>query len=80
MILLRHRHVGGFNVRSALETGGSTSGSKLQFGVDGGAGLGLKVGSLEAFVEARVQNVYTDRGAIDTKSIRSVPVTFGVLF
>jgi hypothetical protein len=58
--------------------GGSTSATK--FGIDGGAGLALRIGRLEAFIEGRVQNVYTDAGVVDGKSIRSVPVTFGILF
>jgi opacity protein-like surface antigen len=73
--------VGGFNLKNELETSaGTTSTSKMEFGVDGGAGLRLKLGRLEAFAEGRVQNVYTDKGVIDTKSITSIPVTFGILF
>ena len=54
--------------------------TSMRFGIDGGAGLAFKLGRLEAFVEGRVQNVYTESGVIDTKTIRSVPVTFGILF
>lgn len=73
--------LGAFNVRDRLESGADASTqSDLRFGIDGGAGLGLRFGRLEGFIEARIQNVYTDQGAIETKSIRSVPVTFGLLF
>jgi opacity protein-like surface antigen len=72
--------IGAFNVRQEIEglAGGSTSSTR--FGIDGGGGLALTIGRLEAFVEGRVQNVYTDEGVIDSSSIRSVPVTFGILF
>jgi len=73
--------VGAFNLKDELETvSGTTSTTNTHFGVDGGAGLRLKLGRVEAFAEGRVQNVYTDKGVIDTKSITSIPVTFGILF
>ncbi len=74
--------LGGFDVRSLMTaTAGATpSTSQLKFGIDGGAGLALKIGRLDAFIEGHLQNVYTDRGLIDTKSIQAVPVSFGVLF
>jgi len=73
--------LGAFNVKDEIATAGATaSASTTKFGIDGGGGLALKLGRLEAFVEGRVQNVYTDHGAVAAKSIRSIPVTFGVLF
>jgi len=77
--------VGAFNVKDSFEAaaaGGTVtpSDSKLRFGIDGGAGLTLKLGRLEAFAEGRVQNVYTDQGAINPKNIQSIPVTFGIIF
>ena len=75
--------VGGFHISDELVTGGTAqveSTSSTRFGIDGGAGLALRIGRLEGFVEARLQNVYTEVGVIDTKTIRSVPVTFGILF
>jgi hypothetical protein len=54
--------------------------SAIKFGIDGGAGVRLKFGRLEAFVEGKVQNVYTDQGVIDKKTITSIPVAFGILF
>ena len=58
----------------------TTPTSQLKFGIDGGAGLALKIGRLYAFIEGHLQNVYTQRGLIDAKSIQAVPVSFGVLF
>jgi opacity protein-like surface antigen len=73
--------LGAFNVKDEFTTAGtSASSSTTKFGIDGGGGLALRLGRLEAFVEGRVQNIYTDQGAIDTKSIRAIPVTFGILF
>lgn len=74
--------IGGFNVTNMLtaSSGASTSRSQFNFGVDGGAGISVALGRLSAFVEGRVQNVYTQHGAIDLKSIQSVPVSFGILF
>lgn len=73
--------LGGFDVRNALTAAaGGTSVSQLRFGLDGGAGLALKIGRLDAFVEGHLQNVYTQRGLIDARSIQAVPVSFGVLF
>lgn len=76
--------VGAFDLEdsftAAASAGAAPSTSSIRFGVDGGGGLGLKLGRLEAFVEGRVQNIYTDEGAIDAKSIQSIPVSFGILF
>jgi hypothetical protein len=73
--------VGAFNLKETLEAAsGETSTSDLRFGIDGGGGFTLKLGRLEAFVEGRIQNVYTEEGAIDTKRIRAIPVTFGIVF
>jgi hypothetical protein len=42
--------------------------------------LNLKLGAISAYVEGRVDNVYTEAGMIDSNSIQVVPVTFGVTF
>ena len=73
--------VGGFNVTNMLTANGqSTSTSQFNWGLDGGAGLAISIGRLSAFVEGRVQNVYTQKGMADLKSIQSVPVSFGIMF
>lgn len=74
--------VGGFNVTNMLtpSSGPSTSTSQFNWGLDGGAGLAISIGRLSAFVEGRVQNVYTPKGMTNLKSIQSVPVSFGILF
>lgn len=73
--------LGGFDVRN-LMTAAAAAGSanQLKFGIDGGVGLALRLGRLDAFVEGHLQNVYTQRGLIDARSIQAVPVSFGVLF
>jgi opacity protein-like surface antigen len=74
--------VGGFNVTQSLEgaSTASTSESQFKFGIDGGAGVALQLGRISAFVEGKIQNIYTEAGAIDAKSIKAVPVSFGILF
>ncbi len=73
--------LGGFDVRNVLTAAaGANSVSQLKFGIDGGVGLALRLGRLDAFVEGHVQNVYTQHGLIDARSIQAVPVSFGVLF
>lgn len=73
--------LGGFDVTNMMAAAAGTSSvSQLRFGIDGGAGLALRIGRLDAFVEGHLQNVYTERGLVDARSIQAVPVSFGVLF
>jgi opacity protein-like surface antigen len=75
--------VGAFNIRDALVnvTNGSNTFSSTQIGVDGGAGLSIKMGRIRGFLETRLQNVYTkQQGLINTNSIQAFPVTFGLIF
>lgn len=53
---------------------------ETKFAINGGAGLAMRLFGADAFIEARVANVYTDEGFIDTKGIQYVPVTFGIVF
>jgi len=75
--------VGAFNVRDLVN---ATSGAQrtidnTNFGVDGGGGIELRFGRLSAFVEGRIQNVFTQSsGLVKRGSIESMPVTFGILF
>ncbi len=75
--------IGGFNVTNTLTTASSTAGtssSQFKFGIDGGAGIALNIGRIDAFVEGKIQNIYTDQGAMNLKSIQAIPVSFGILF
>jgi len=74
--------LGAFSVKDAVEqAGGTTNFSNVNFGIDGGAGLAIRLGPISAFAEARLQNVYTkEKGLIEAKSIQNIPVTFGLIF
>ena len=74
--------VGAFSVKDAVEqSGASRDFSKVNLGLDGGAGLAIRLGPISGFVEARLQNVYTKQeGLIEAKSIKNIPLTFGLVF
>ena len=78
--------VGAFNVKNRFTgltgaTAESEDVSETDFGINGGAGVTLRLAGLEAFVEARVANVYTKRERFgNLKTVQYVPVTFGLLF
>lgn len=74
--------LGAFNVQQLVNQANvSTTTSDTNFGVDGGAGVEIKIGRLAAFAEGRIQNVYTKNGGLINKnSIQSVPVSFGIVF
>jgi|HubBroStandDraft_6_1064221.scaffolds.fasta_scaffold89523_2 hypothetical protein len=69
--------VGAFDLRGLSDT---SQASKINFGIDAGAGLALALGRVSAFVEGRVQNVYTKNGGFiqSAKQINVIPVTFGL--
>jgi hypothetical protein len=69
--------VGAFDLRGLSD---SSQASKINFGIDAGAGLALALGRVSAFVEGRVQNVYTKNGGFiqSAKQINVIPVTFGL--
>lgn len=68
----------------AYKLGGSVNGvpvpSETKFGIDGGAGVEFKLGGVSAFVEGRMENIYTDQGINQSLNTQIVPVTFGILF
>ena len=72
--------VGGFRFQDEQQNGlTDDSRTQVDFGVEGGAGLSIRLGPIDAFAETRLQNVYTRRkGLIDTRSVRAFPVTFGI--
>jgi hypothetical protein len=71
--------LGAFSVDPA-QVGTEMVESSVSFAVNGGAGIQIRLFGVEAFVETRVNNVYTDKGVIDKKSIQMIPITFGVIF
>ena len=74
-------HLGAFNVKDAIDNPTDQDLSQTNFGVDGGAGLAIRLGPINAFAETRLQNVWTkNKGFVDTKSIQAFPVTFGIIF
>ena len=81
--------MGAFNLKNTANVAVTSSGgvvaaadqSTTNFGVNGGAGLLLKLGPIEAFAEARVANVYTKAEKFaNLKSVQYVPITFGLSF
>jgi opacity protein-like surface antigen len=73
--------VGAYNFKTELDNVANGSTSDTRFGVNGGAGVVFKLGhTLSAYVEGRLDNVFTDKGVIATDQIQVVPVTFGVVF
>ena len=72
--------LGGYSVKTDPDSAGVESQSETHFGINGGAGLSLTIKQLTFYIEGRVDNVYTDKGVIDTKSINLVPVTVGIAY
>jgi len=71
--------LGGYNVKTESDSAGFSK-STTRFGINGGAGLALQIKRLTFYIEGRVDNVYTEKGVIDTKTIQLVPVTFGIAY
>jgi opacity protein-like surface antigen len=76
--------VGAFNLKA--DVAGVSGPSQTKFGIDGGAGVQFSLGGVSAFVEGKIQNIFTDQGlgagvgsAQDFKTL-IVPVTFGIFF
>jgi Outer membrane protein beta-barrel domain len=63
-------------------TSGASSMSSVNFGVNGGVGLAVRIGRVSAFAEGIARNVYTNSGGFvkSAKNIAYVPVTFGLTF
>jgi hypothetical protein len=72
--------LGAFNMKVETDATGESA-SSTKFGVNGGAGIALHLFSIDAFVEGRLSNVYSsDTGVLDFKTVKFVPVTFGIIF
>ena len=81
--------VGAFSLKNTANlavtpAGGLTTApeqSTTNFGINGGAGVLLRLGPVEAFAEARLSNVYTKAEKFaNLKSVQYVPITFGLSF
>ena len=75
----------GFNIKTNLGdvVSGEQDESATRFAVNGGLGLSMKLFGASAFVEAKLNNVYTDGKVIGSKELKDlqfVPVTFGFVF
>jgi opacity protein-like surface antigen len=75
----------GFNIKTNLGevVPGEQDESATKFAVNGGLGLSMKLFGASAFVEAKVNNIYTDGKVIGSKELKDlqfVPVTFGFVF
>ncbi|HEY7568438.1 MAG TPA: hypothetical protein VH762_12745 [Gemmatimonadaceae bacterium] len=70
--------LGAFNVDPA-QVGTELVESSVSFAINGGVGIQIRLFGLEAFVETRVNNVYTEKGVIDKKGIQMIPITFGLI-
>ena len=40
----------------------------------------MHLGMINGYLEGRIDNVFTEKGMIDSKQIQVVPVTFGLTF
>jgi hypothetical protein len=72
--------LGAYSLKTETDGVGGISQSDVRFGINGGGGVQLSLGMIKAYVEGKVDNVYTESGMIDTDQIQVVPVTFGVTF
>ena len=75
----------GFNIKTTLSNAASgvEDDSDTKFAVNGGAGLSMRLLGASAFIEAKINNVYTDKKFISNKELKAlqfVPVTFGFVF
>lgn len=68
---------------SQLRTGATEAGedaSETALAYNGGAGLRLRLGSVSAFIEGRLQNLSIEEGRALFTSVRTIPVTIGIVF
>lgn len=62
----------------ATGTGSSISATNLSY--NGGAGVRFKLGGIAGFVEGRLSNIAVDKGKALFSDVRTIPVTFGLVF
>lgn len=77
--------VGEYNIKADPDQSTATAaGSTTKFGINGGGGVGISFPGLpiHAFVEGKLENIYTDQGmnTAVTNNLKTqiVPVTFGI--
>ena len=75
--------VGFANLNTKLEGDpgtGNVSDNTTKLAVNGGGGVNLKLGPVSGFVEGRLDNIVNDGELVDFKSVKLVPVSFGLVF
>jgi hypothetical protein len=71
--------VGAIDLKTdATTTGTSLSSTKLAY--NGGAGLRFKIGGIAGFIEGRLTDIAVEKGKALFKDVRTVPVSFGLVF
>lgn len=58
----------------------NTSDNTTKLAVNGGGGVNLKLGPVSGFVEGRLDNIVNDGELVDFKSVKIVPISFGLVF
>jgi opacity protein-like surface antigen len=72
--------LGGYNLKTDPSGAGAAGSSATRFGVNGGAGLAVRISQIHLYLEGRVDNVYTEKGTADKGTLQLVPVTFGISY
>lgn len=75
----------GFNIKTKLSdaVAGAEDQSDTKFAINGGAGISMRLLGASAFIEAKLNNVYTEKKFISNKELKAlqfVPITFGFVF
>jgi hypothetical protein len=78
--------LGAFHMNADAPSGSPEPKAQTDFGIDGGAGLEVRLGPLSAYVEGRLANVFTDKGLNPSLSMsegfaaQTIPITFGLVY
>ena len=71
--------VGAVGLSTDATTGGQSI-NTTNLSYNGGAGVRFKVGRIAGFLEGRLTGISVDKGKALFKDVRTVPVTFGLVF
>lgn len=71
--------VGAVGLSSEVTTS-TTPLSETKLSYNGGAGLRFKIGGISGFVEGRLANLAVEKGAALFKDVKTIPVSFGLVF